>query len=216
MDKDTRNNIQRATQAGRILLERAFSEQLEGTFDILLDGTVETAALSAPDDTNLVMSAGTRTVSGAGASVNVNAASANTAGAGGSVNLTAGNHAGASGNGGNVVLTPGSSDAAGADGKVQLRNSSGTDRIVIDDVGIGVYSVTPVAQAFTIADPAANAHTPPGSAATGGDLMSAVACADLTETSAALAAIETAVQNNITAIDAILAAIEGIGVVASV
>ncbi|MEH6589153.1 MAG: BREX-1 system adenine-specific DNA-methyltransferase PglX [Halioglobus sp.] len=39
MDKSTRNNIQRATQAGRTLLERAFSEQLEGTFDILLNGT---------------------------------------------------------------------------------------------------------------------------------------------------------------------------------
>ncbi len=40
MDKSTRNSIQRATQAGRTLLERAFSEQLEGTFDILLDGTI--------------------------------------------------------------------------------------------------------------------------------------------------------------------------------
>ena len=40
MDKSTRNSIQRATQAGRALLERAFSEQLEGIFDILLDGTI--------------------------------------------------------------------------------------------------------------------------------------------------------------------------------
>lgn len=40
MDKSTQNDIQRATQAGRTLLERAFSEQLEGTYDILLDGTI--------------------------------------------------------------------------------------------------------------------------------------------------------------------------------
>ena len=40
MDKATRNHIQRATQAGRTLLERTFSDQLEGTFDILLDGTI--------------------------------------------------------------------------------------------------------------------------------------------------------------------------------
>jgi len=40
VDKSTRNDIQRATQAGRTLLERAFSEQLEGTYDILLDGTI--------------------------------------------------------------------------------------------------------------------------------------------------------------------------------
>ena len=40
MDKSKRKNIQRATQAGRALLERAFSEQLEGIFDILLDGTI--------------------------------------------------------------------------------------------------------------------------------------------------------------------------------
>ena len=40
MDKSTRNNIQRATQRARKLLEDAYREQLEGTFDILLDGTV--------------------------------------------------------------------------------------------------------------------------------------------------------------------------------
>jgi len=40
VDKSTRNSIQRATQSGRTLLERAFSEQLEGTYDILLDGTI--------------------------------------------------------------------------------------------------------------------------------------------------------------------------------
>ena len=44
MDKATRNNIKDATQAGRTLLEQAFSEQLEGTFDILLDGTISEQA----------------------------------------------------------------------------------------------------------------------------------------------------------------------------
>jgi hypothetical protein len=40
VDKDTRNSIQRATQAGRTLLERTFSAQLEGIYDILLDGKI--------------------------------------------------------------------------------------------------------------------------------------------------------------------------------
>jgi len=40
MDKETRNHIQRATQAARGLLEREYREQLEGTFDVLLDGTI--------------------------------------------------------------------------------------------------------------------------------------------------------------------------------
>jgi hypothetical protein len=40
MDKDTRNYIQRATQAARGLLEDAFRERLEGTYDMLLDGTI--------------------------------------------------------------------------------------------------------------------------------------------------------------------------------
>ncbi|MFU8805818.1 MAG: Eco57I restriction-modification methylase domain-containing protein [Bradymonadaceae bacterium] len=40
MNKDTRNRIQRATQAARRLLEDEYGEQLEGTFDILLNGTV--------------------------------------------------------------------------------------------------------------------------------------------------------------------------------
>ena len=40
MDKDTRNRIQRATQAARALLEDEFAEQLEGRFDIHLDGTM--------------------------------------------------------------------------------------------------------------------------------------------------------------------------------
>ncbi|MCK6527599.1 BREX-1 system adenine-specific DNA-methyltransferase PglX [Myxococcota bacterium] len=40
MDKDTRNRIQRATQAARRLLEGEIAAQLEGTFDIRPDGTV--------------------------------------------------------------------------------------------------------------------------------------------------------------------------------
>jgi hypothetical protein len=40
MDKETRNRIQRATQAARALLEREYAEQLEGTFDVRLDGTI--------------------------------------------------------------------------------------------------------------------------------------------------------------------------------
>ncbi|MFW5878574.1 MAG: Eco57I restriction-modification methylase domain-containing protein [Myxococcota bacterium] len=40
MDKEVRNRIQRATQAARSLLEREYQEQLEGEFDIRLDGTI--------------------------------------------------------------------------------------------------------------------------------------------------------------------------------
>lgn len=40
MDKETRNRIQRATQAARTILELDYKEQLEGTYDILLDGTI--------------------------------------------------------------------------------------------------------------------------------------------------------------------------------
>ncbi len=40
MDKDTRNAIERATQRARKLIEDDFASQLEGTFDILRDGTV--------------------------------------------------------------------------------------------------------------------------------------------------------------------------------
>jgi hypothetical protein len=40
MDKDTRNRIERATQAARALLEQDFADQLEGIFDIRLDGTI--------------------------------------------------------------------------------------------------------------------------------------------------------------------------------
>jgi len=43
MDKDTRNRIERATQAARVLLERDFADQLAGVFDIRLDGTLPTA-----------------------------------------------------------------------------------------------------------------------------------------------------------------------------
>jgi hypothetical protein len=42
MDKDTRNRIQRATQAARWLLEREYDEQLDGVFDIRADGTIAT------------------------------------------------------------------------------------------------------------------------------------------------------------------------------
>jgi hypothetical protein len=40
VDKEIRNRIQRATQAARALLEHEYAEQLEGTFDIRLDGTI--------------------------------------------------------------------------------------------------------------------------------------------------------------------------------
>jgi hypothetical protein len=40
MDKETRSAIEKATQRGRRLLEEDFREQLEGTFDVLLDGTI--------------------------------------------------------------------------------------------------------------------------------------------------------------------------------
>lgn len=43
MDKDTRNRIQRATQAARALLEQEYAEQLEGEFDIRLDGDIAAA-----------------------------------------------------------------------------------------------------------------------------------------------------------------------------
>jgi Eco57I restriction-modification methylase len=42
MDKETRNRIQRATQGARTLLEREYAEQLEGIFDIHLDGGIAT------------------------------------------------------------------------------------------------------------------------------------------------------------------------------
>lgn len=40
MDKDTRNAIERATQRARKLLEDDFASQLEGTFDVMRDGSV--------------------------------------------------------------------------------------------------------------------------------------------------------------------------------
>lgn len=40
MDKAVRGTIQQATQKARRLLEVEFREQLEGTFDILIDGTI--------------------------------------------------------------------------------------------------------------------------------------------------------------------------------
>ena len=40
MDKETRRRIQRATQAAREVLEHEYAEQLEGVFDVRLDGTV--------------------------------------------------------------------------------------------------------------------------------------------------------------------------------
>ena len=43
MDSAVRGNIQRATQSSRTLLEEAYREQLEGTYDILLDGTIAEA-----------------------------------------------------------------------------------------------------------------------------------------------------------------------------
>ena len=43
MDKEIRNAIQRATQAARALLEEEFREQLEGTYDIHLNGDVAVA-----------------------------------------------------------------------------------------------------------------------------------------------------------------------------
>jgi Eco57I restriction-modification methylase len=51
MDKSVRNAIERATQALRHLLEEEFEAQLEGTFDILADGTIaqEAAAILTPE-----------------------------------------------------------------------------------------------------------------------------------------------------------------------
>lgn len=40
MDRETRNRIQRATQDARALLEREYAEQLAGTFDMHLDGSI--------------------------------------------------------------------------------------------------------------------------------------------------------------------------------
>src|SRR4051795_8702767 len=40
MDKEIRNAIQRTTQSARALLEREIRQQLEGVYDIRLDGTI--------------------------------------------------------------------------------------------------------------------------------------------------------------------------------
>jgi hypothetical protein len=44
MDQAIRNQLQRATQAARTLLEQEFAAQLEGTYDILPDGTISKKA----------------------------------------------------------------------------------------------------------------------------------------------------------------------------
>jgi Eco57I restriction-modification methylase len=51
MDKPVRNSIERATQALRHFLEDEFEAQLEGTFNILADGTIapEAAAILTPE-----------------------------------------------------------------------------------------------------------------------------------------------------------------------
>jgi hypothetical protein len=43
MDRDTRNAIQRATQSVRAILEREVAQQLEGIYDIRIDGTIPSA-----------------------------------------------------------------------------------------------------------------------------------------------------------------------------
>jgi hypothetical protein len=50
VDKETRNRIQRATQDARRLLERELGEQLEGLYDIRLNGTIAPAPGSHLDD----------------------------------------------------------------------------------------------------------------------------------------------------------------------
>ncbi len=44
MDRETRNQIQHATQDARVLLEEEYAEQLQGIFDIRLDGTIADTA----------------------------------------------------------------------------------------------------------------------------------------------------------------------------
>ncbi|MFO7695732.1 MAG: DNA methyltransferase [Anaerolineae bacterium] len=55
MDKETRNRIQRATQAARALLEREYAEQLDGVYDIRLDGTIVTEPGSHLDPEQCVL-----------------------------------------------------------------------------------------------------------------------------------------------------------------
>lgn len=44
MDRDTHNLLERTTQQARRLLETEYARQLEGTFDILPDGTIHADA----------------------------------------------------------------------------------------------------------------------------------------------------------------------------
>ena len=55
MDKETRNRIQRATQTARALLEHEYAEQLEGIFDIRLDGTIAAETGEHLDDAQRVL-----------------------------------------------------------------------------------------------------------------------------------------------------------------
>ena len=55
MDKEIRNRIQRATQEARRLLETEYQEQLEGLFDIHLDGTIAPEAGSHLDSRERVL-----------------------------------------------------------------------------------------------------------------------------------------------------------------
>ena len=57
MDKEVRNRIQRATQSIRTLLETEFAEQLEGLFDIGLNGTVAEVAGDHLDGSQCVLRA---------------------------------------------------------------------------------------------------------------------------------------------------------------
>ena len=57
MDKETRNRIQRATQAARALLEHEYAEQLEGVFDIRLDGAIAEEPGEHLDDAQRVLRA---------------------------------------------------------------------------------------------------------------------------------------------------------------
>jgi hypothetical protein len=50
MDRPTRNAIERATQRARRLLEEDFASQLEGTYDILLTGSVSSRATTAASE----------------------------------------------------------------------------------------------------------------------------------------------------------------------
>ena len=54
MDKETRNRIQRATQAARRLLEQECAAQLEGIFDILPDGTINPEPGAHLDDADRI------------------------------------------------------------------------------------------------------------------------------------------------------------------